>query len=86
MISHMKCRPAEERLLHWLLRKNFQKCEEKEAHIQESRILKNKLSFKHIFNPCRSTFRMRYHFISDETCGGHFKNSVKNRFLTKHIF
>ena len=36
---------------------NFQKCKEKEAHIQESTTLKNKLSLKHIF-------QQGLHFIS----------------------
>ena len=43
--------PCSPFLLHLLLRENFQKCKEKESHIQESRILKNKVSFKYIFQP-----------------------------------
>ena len=42
---------------------------EKEAHIRESTILKNKVFLSIFFNPCKSTFHMTYHFISDETCG-----------------
>ena len=41
-----------------MFQENFQKCKEKEAHIQEGTILKNKVSYKHIFQP----YRPRLHF------------------------
>ena len=49
----------------------FPKCKEKEAHIQESRILQTTVSFQYIFQTLQVYISkaMTYYFISDETCG-----------------